>query len=60
MEKEHSSQKMKGNSLKRSDLQSRETEEMELFSHLVRGFNWVPTLGEPESEVDWGVQCISF
>ena len=51
---------MKGNSLKRSDLQSRETEEMELFSHLVRGFNWVPTLGEPESEVDWGVQCISF
>lgn len=51
---------MKGNSLKRSDFQSRETEEMELFSHLVQGFNWVPILGEHESKVDWGVQCISF
>ena len=59
-EKEHESQKMKGNSLKSRDLQSGETEDMELFSHLVQGFNWVPTLGEPESEVDWGVQCISF
>ena len=51
---------MKGNSLNKSDLQSRETEEMELFSHLVQGFNRVPILGEHESKLDWGVQCISF
>lgn len=50
---------MKGNPLKRRDLQSGETEETELFSHLVQGLNWVPILGNHESEVDWGIQCIS-